>query len=159
MMVIFLWGVLGVSLLLCLFVGILLCVGSVVYVFTLKNNRPQHYDTDFFEASLVESGVLGFRFSPRSKRFSNPFLDLSDERIAPEVKATAPSRRTTPGSQVPRTSRDVEPASGETSEVSNKSKAKKAPEVVSKAEYETLKEKLEYAEEALEEAMEGGDEL
>lgn len=159
MMVIFLWGVLGVSLLLCLFVGILLCVGSVVYVFTLKNNRPQHYDTDFFESSLVEAGVLGFRFSPRAKRLSNPFLDLCGERIAPEVKATAPSRKTAPRSDVQRNTFDSQPATGEPAEPSKESKAKKAPEMVSKADYETLKEKLEYAEEALEEAIEGGDEL
>jgi hypothetical protein len=159
MMVIFLWGVLGVSLLLCLFVGILLCVGSVVYVFTLKNNRPQHYDTDFFESSLVEAGVLGFRFSPRAKRFSNPFLDLSCNQIAPDVKASAPSRKATSRFLVQKTARGIEPGSGPTSEPSKEAKAKKAPEMVSKAEYDTLKEKLEYAEEALEEAMEGGDDL
>ncbi len=159
MMVIFLWGVLGVSLLLCLFVGILLCVGSVVYVFTLKNNRPLHYDTDFFESSLVEAGVLGFRFSPRARRFSNPFLDLSCNQFAPDVKASAPSRKATFRSQAQRNAFDVEPSAEPASEPRKESKAKKAPEMVSKAEYETLKEKLEYAEEALEEAMEGGDDL
>ena len=58
MMVILLWGLLGVPLLLCISVGVLLCVLSVAYVFALKNNKPEHYDTDFFEAALVEAGVI-----------------------------------------------------------------------------------------------------
>src|SRR6266702_1829494 len=66
LMVIFLWGILGVSLLLCLFVGILLCVAAVAYVFTLKNGKPEHYDTDFFESALVEAGILQFSFGPRA---------------------------------------------------------------------------------------------
>ena len=61
MMVIVLWGVLGVSLLLCLFVGLILCLGSVAYVFALKNNKPEHYDTDFFESALVEIGRASCR--------------------------------------------------------------------------------------------------
>ncbi|MBK9991875.1 MAG: hypothetical protein IPP19_14385 [Verrucomicrobia bacterium] len=73
MMVILLWGVLGVSLLLCLFIGLILCLGSVAYVFTLKNNKPEHYDTDFFESALVEAGVMQFSFGPRGRRLANPF--------------------------------------------------------------------------------------
>lgn len=56
LMVILLWGIFGVSLLLCLFVGIVLCLLSLAYVFALKNNKPEHYDTDFFESALVEIG-------------------------------------------------------------------------------------------------------
>src|SRR3954470_17010509 len=73
LMVIFLWGLFGVSLLLCLLVGTVLCGLSVAYVFALKNNRPQHYDTDFFESALVEAGILPFRFGPRERPPANPF--------------------------------------------------------------------------------------
>ncbi len=73
MMVIVLWGVLGVSLLLCVLLGVVLCVLSVVYVFALKNNKPNHYDTDFFEAALVEAGVFELAFGPRMRRPLNPF--------------------------------------------------------------------------------------
>src|SRR5580693_1066759 len=58
LLVIVLWGILGLSLLLCLTIGLLLCLLSLTYVFTLKNNKPQHYDTDFFESALIEAGVL-----------------------------------------------------------------------------------------------------
>src|SRR5215211_2118980 len=60
LMVVFLWGIFGVSLLLCLLVGVVLCGLSLTYVFTLKNNKPDHYDTDYFESALVEAGVLQF---------------------------------------------------------------------------------------------------
>ena len=75
LMVIVLWGVFEVSLLLCIMVGLLLCLLSVTYVFTLKNNRPEHYDTDFFEAALVEAGVIELAFGPREcrTRAANPF--------------------------------------------------------------------------------------
>ena len=82
MMVIFLWGILGMSLLLCLFVGLILCLASVAYVFALKNSRPEHYDTDFFESALVEAGVLRFSFGPRSRRPVNPFTDAGDDAAA-----------------------------------------------------------------------------
>ena len=52
LMVIFLWGIFGVSLLLCLLVGVVLCALSVTYVFTLKNNKPEHYDTDFAKIDI-----------------------------------------------------------------------------------------------------------
>src|SRR4051812_6068764 len=67
LIVILCWGMLGVSLLLCLLVGVVLCGLSVAYVFTLKNNRPEHYDTDFFESALVEAGMgeVWFRAPPR----------------------------------------------------------------------------------------------
>src|SRR5947209_8750 len=72
LMVVFLWGILGVSLLLCLFAGIVLGLASVAYVFALKNNKPEHYDSDFFESALVEAGVLEFCFGPRGRRLVNP---------------------------------------------------------------------------------------
>jgi hypothetical protein len=73
LMVVFLWGMLGVSLWFCLLVGAVLCGLSMTYVFALKNNRPKHYDTDFFESALVEAGVMTFRFTPREKSPTNPF--------------------------------------------------------------------------------------
>lgn len=91
LMVILLWGVLGMSLLLCLFVGIVLCLLSLAYVFTLKNNKPEHYDTDFFESALVEAGVLEFRFGPQAQRLVNPFTGV--EARAAEPPATPIARR------------------------------------------------------------------
>ncbi|HEY0946537.1 MAG TPA: DUF4133 domain-containing protein, partial [Opitutaceae bacterium] len=73
LMVIVLWGVLEVPLLLCLMLGLVLCTLSVVYVFTLKNNRPEHYDTDFFEGAFVDSGVLETVFGPRERKAREPF--------------------------------------------------------------------------------------
>ncbi len=89
MMVIFLWGVLGVSLLLCLFVGLVLCLGSLVYVFTLKNNKPAHYDTDFFESALIEAGLLELRFGPRTERLANPFCASAVNPPARVLRAAA----------------------------------------------------------------------
>lgn len=79
LIVVVLWGMLGLSLLLCLFVGLVLCGLSVAYVFALKNNRPEHYDTDFFEMALVEAGMIPVAFGPRAKRPPNPFR--ADPRI------------------------------------------------------------------------------
>jgi hypothetical protein len=93
LMVVLLWGMLGVSLLLCLFVGISLGILSVAYVFTLKNNRPAHYDTDFFEAALVEAGVLAFVFGPRSRRPANPFGDFAAATPAALAEGTVARRR------------------------------------------------------------------
>lgn len=67
------WGVLGISLLLCLLVGLILCGTSVAYVFALKNNRPEHYDTDFFESAFIEAGIIELAFGPRARRIPNPF--------------------------------------------------------------------------------------
>ena len=82
LMVILLWGILGVSLLLCLLVGIVLCLLSVAYVFALKNNRPAHYDTDFFEAALVESLALADR-SVLAAVFKSEAIPAG-ERLHPE---------------------------------------------------------------------------
>lgn len=86
LMVTFLWGIFGVSLLLCLFLGILLCLGSVGYVFTLKNGKPEHYDSDFFESALVEAGVMQFRFGPRLRRPVNPFTDNGMDELPVPVR-------------------------------------------------------------------------
>ncbi len=88
-MVIFLWGIFGVSLLLCLLAGITLCLLSVAYVFTLKNNKPEHYDTDFFESALIEAGVLQFCFGPRARRPSNPFKDEGTDAVPVSARRKA----------------------------------------------------------------------
>lgn len=71
--VLILWGGCNVPLLPCLVFGLGLCALALLYVFTLKNNRPAHYDTDFFEAILVESGAAELAFGPRRRRPANPF--------------------------------------------------------------------------------------
>lgn len=101
MMVIVLWGVFEISLLLCLVTGVALCLLSLAYVFALKNNRPAHYDTDFFESVLVEAGLLELSFGPRARRISNPFrvpalqevVPVQDKRPAPRTSAPAQQRR------------------------------------------------------------------
>jgi hypothetical protein len=93
LLVIVLWGVLGLSLLLCLTIGLLLCLSSVTYVFTLKNNKPEHYDTDFFEAALIEAGVVRLSFGPRERRLRNPFLPGSDAMVVATRSAAPAAKR------------------------------------------------------------------
>lgn len=159
MMVILLWGVLGVSLLLCLFVGLVLCLSSVAYVFALKNNKPEHYDTDFFESALVESGVLVFRFGPGDRRPSNPFADAG--HASPVVfgaKASKrPDRSVSAGRAGAGAKRVVRPLGAEAASTTEKSapardKAKAEP-VVARAEYEQLQETLLTTENLLEDAL------
>ncbi len=159
MMVILLWGVLGVSLLLCLFVGLVLCLGSVAYVFALKNNKPEHYDTDFFESALVESGVLAFRFGPRDRRPSNPFTDAGDAAtVTLNAKAAKRADRSvSAGRARAGAKRVVRPLATDAASigekpVSSRGKAKAGP-VVARAEYVQLQEKLSTTEELLEDAL------
>jgi hypothetical protein len=159
MMVILLWGVLGVSLLLCLFVGLVLCLGSVAYVFALKNNKPEHYDTDFFESALVESGVLAFRFGPRDRRPSNPFADAGDASpVAFDAKASKHADRSVSAGRARAGAKRVaRPQGAEAASTAEKpaparDKAKAEP-VVARAEYEQLQEKLSTTEELLEDAL------
>ncbi len=93
LLVIVLWGMLGLSLLMCLVTGLILCGLSVAYVFALKNNKPAHYDTDFFESALVEAGVVPLAFGPRATRPVNPFraTSIAVEAVEREAKATAPA--------------------------------------------------------------------
>src|SRR5688500_17138794 len=82
LIVVLLWGILGVPLLLCLVAGAVLCGLSVAYVFALKNNKPAHYDTDFFESALVEAGVREFCFGPRTRRPVSPFVGVDAGEMA-----------------------------------------------------------------------------
>jgi hypothetical protein len=157
LMVILLWGILGVSLLLCLFIGIVLCLLSVAYVFTLKNNKPEHYDTDFFEAALVEAGVLEFCFGPRARRPLNPF---AGERANAVPVASAVNRRSQ-RKTLPDTLRNggaasrPQPAVASPTRDDAKAKASRPePEpVVSRVVYERLQEELTTTEEMLEDAL------
>jgi hypothetical protein len=158
MMVILLWGALEVSLLLCLFVGLVLCLGSVAYVFTLKNNKPEHYDTDFFESAFVESGVLAFRFGPRDRRLANPFTDGVEHaqaffRAVASAKG-APKAAVSRSKETKRQAFSSDNADKGTSEKPAPSRGKaKAESVVARAEYEQLQEKLSTTEELLEDAL------
>jgi len=157
MMVIFLWGILGVSLLLCLFIGIILCLGSVAYVFTLKNNKPEHYDTDFFESALVEAGVLQFCFGPRARRLANPFTAATTSAeptpaVSRKVKSSA---RGSAAGHRGRNSATRPPAAPETPEENEQTKGARAkPEpVITRSDYDQLQEKLTTTEEMLEDAL------
>lgn len=154
LIVIFCWGVLGVSLLLCLFIGVMLCALAVGYVFALKNNRPEHYDTDFFEAALIEAGLLEMAFGPRPTRRENPFTsELPAENV---VAAAAPKRATSMARP-----RAVQPpvAASEKSAVPSESKPKKAvqaaPEepVIALSAYENLRDELAATQDWLEDAL------
>lgn len=157
MMVILLWGVLGVSLLLCLFVGLILCLGSVAYVFALKNNKPEHYDTDFFESALVEAGVLQFSFGPRARRPVNPFTDGDGgaEPALASFRKAAPARRAAASNRSRGNTARLKATALTSSNDSEKAEAARAkPEpVVTRRDYDRLQEKLTTTEELLEDVM------
>jgi hypothetical protein len=157
MMVILLWGVLGVSLLLCLFVGLILCLGSVAYVFALKNNKPEHYDTDFFESALVEAGVLQFSFGPRVRRPVNPFTggDGAEPALASFRKAAPGGRAAASNASRRGSASRLKTSASESAEDGDKAKAARAkPEpVVTRSDYDRLQEKLTTTEEMLEDVM------
>lgn len=160
LMVIFLWGILGVSLLLCLFVGFALCLGSVAYVFALKNNKPEHYDTDFFESALVESGLLSFQFGPRARRPANPFA-AAGSPLAPEVDAHEPAVRSHRASlgTARHSGANARPVGEMTGHKDAEQKKREQP-VVARADYERLQEQLTVTEDMLEEALaERGEEV
>lgn len=160
LMVIFLWGIFGVSLLLCLLVGVVLCALSVTYVFTLKNNKPEHYDTDFFESALVESGLLSFQFGPRARRPANPFASAGSPAV-PEVDAGEPAVRSRrAGLGMARLSGANARPVGEVTGQKEVEQKKREQPVVARADYERLQEQLTVTEDMLEEALaERGEEV
>lgn len=154
LMVILLWGILGVSLLLCLLVGIVLCLLSVAYVFALKNNRPAHYDTDFFESALVEAGVLQFCFGPRFRHPVNVFTDAGPEASPAPAKerprsvrqgSAANGSRNGASASAPKAAEPVNPEA--------KAVRPEAVPIVTRVAYEQLQEKLTTTEEMLEEVL------
>ena len=154
LLVILCWGMLGVSLLLCLFVGVILCGLSVAYVFALKNNRPEHFDTDFFESALIEAGVVELRFGPRQRRIANPFTAEAVEVPAsttPRNEAAVFASRTSAKPVAPEASSRREAPAPQAQE---KRKAREVIEtVVPLAAYEHVREELAFAEEMLEDAL------
>jgi hypothetical protein len=153
LLVILLWGVFGISLLFCLLLGTTLCLLAVAYVFTLKNNRPAHYDTDFFEAALVEARVIDLRFGPRLRRIRNPFRAAGDDRVSssPVKQDTRPSFRRTEGGPASTPTGTLEKPVG-TDRRAKPSTPETEP-VVSQAAYERLQDQLAAAEDQLEEAL------
>lgn len=154
MMVIVLWGILGISIILCLLLGGLLCGLSLAYVFALKNNKPEHYASDFFESALVEAGLLQFAFGGRVKIPANPFLfdsestnaGLGADRIIASRKAQPAASRYTTSSEQPLAEIQELPASKTTQDP-------KAEESVALKDYERLQEQLSSTESMLEEAL------
>lgn len=156
LLLIVLWGVLGFSLLVCLGLGATLCALSVAYVFALKNNRPAHYDTDFFESVLIESGVLPLAFGPSGRRPSNPFRSGETavepgpaEHTARAVGTTrGPRQAVIPGSAQNPGEMMVEKDSGK-----KRRREKEDARTVPLPAYERLQERLNAAEEALDDAL------
>lgn len=153
LMVVFLWGILGVPLLLCLLAGAILCALSLLYVFTLKNNQPRHYDSDFFESALIEAGMLELRFGPRPRRPASPFSgEPSHAAGSSNVARDAfPTRATVRSAGPARGARLAEPVAQ--SAVTPEAPAKPG-ETVSRKDYEALEERLHSTEEQLEVAFE-----
>lgn len=157
LLVIVLWGMLGFSLLMCLLLGVILCGLSVAYVFALKNNKPAHYDSDFFESALVEAGVMSLAFGPRAARPRNPFRDGSvlDEPVKAAAKPMPAkfARRDNPPAR-----QAAEPNVAETIPASRteapraKRRGEEVP-VVPLAAYERLQTELNTATELLEDAI------
>lgn len=81
--VLVLWGVFGMPLVLCVMAGLGLCALAVLYVFLLKNDKPAHYDTDFFESVLIEAGAVELAFGPRVRRPECPFQGEAGRSQAP----------------------------------------------------------------------------
>jgi hypothetical protein len=155
LIVVLLWGILGVPLLLCLVAGAVLCGLSVAYVFALKNNKPVHYDTDFFESALVEAGVREFCFGPRTRRPANPFVGVGAGEI-PEpsaqgrssIQSSPDAGRTRSHASVPGTA-----AKQRLAEPENKEPRANAAPTVSRVAYDQLEEKLNTTQEMLEDAL------
>jgi hypothetical protein len=155
LLVIVCWGILGVSLLLCLFAGIVLCGLAVAYVFALKNNRPEHFDTDYFESVLIEAGVLEMAFGPRTRRIGNPF---TSSRHAIEAQApvenessSAPARR---GGNAVSSPRGSETRSAAATPSESRRRVREVTEpVVPLAAFESVRDELDLAEDLLEDAL------
>lgn len=165
LIVVVLWGMLGLSLFLCLFLGIVLCGLSLAYVFVLKNNRPQHYDTDFFEMALVEAGVMPVAFGPRAKRPLNPFraeetIELShesEENARRKAKAAPSGASPRPHAGRPHTTSNSRALVDRTTRTDAKS-GEDAATTVPLAAFERLQAELNDTAAMLEDALADGEE-
>ena len=156
LIVVLLWGILGVSLLLCLVAGTVLCGLSVAYVFALKNNKPAHYDTDFFESAMVEAGVRQFSFGPRARHPVSPFVGVHEVEMSEPADRGRSSIHSAPPAERTRNSTKLAGTTAQKRLVSTtesiEQPANAAP-VVSQVAYDRLEEKLNSTEEMLEDAL------
>lgn len=162
LLVIVLWGMLGFPLLACLGFGAMLCASSVAYVFALKNNRPAHYDTDFFESVLIESGVLPLVFGPADQRPPNPFRSAVMPMDSPPAEE---ARRSVTSARGSRPAPVAAPADDARERIVVESPSREKPRqeaeglrTVPLAAYERLRDDLNTAEDALEDALSAGEE-
>ena len=157
MLVIVLWGMLGLSLFVCLLLGLILCGLSVSYVFALKNNKPAHYDTDFFESALVEAGVAPLAFGPRANRPVNPFRSgaVAVEAIKREATPVAATWTRRESATTRRGGASPTPEPVPTARVVGARATRRAEEVpvVPLVAYERLQHELSTATDLLEEAI------
>jgi hypothetical protein len=155
LLVILLWGVLGFSLLVCLTAGLALCALALAYVFALKNNRPEHYDTDFFEVALIDAGVLSLAFGPRETRPTNPFRS----EVMPEIADDpVPKKTRRPiAARCSRVASAAAPARDKTWAIaplpSTSRREREEPPMVPLNDYQRLRDELRVSEDALEEAL------
>lgn len=151
------WGVLGAPLLPCLLLGVVLCTLSVAYVFTLKNNKPAHYDTDFFESALIEAGLMELAFGPRARRPANPFVGETVSATSAVAviarRETATSRAMHTSAPAPETVNERTAGNGVVPEGKRKVARGRQEPVVTLAAYENLREELDTTEEMLEDAL------
>ena len=155
LIVVLLWGILGVSLLLCLVAGLVLCSLSVAYVFALKNNKPAHYDTDFFESALVEAGVREFCFGLRARRPVSPFVGAAAGEMPKPSAHGGSSIQSAPDAGRIRSHASVAGATTRhrlAEPGSKEARANSAP-MVSRVAYDQLEEKLNTTQEMLEDAL------
>jgi len=154
----FLWGVCGFSLLACAAAGAGLCALALLYVFTLRNNKPKHYDTDFFESALIESGLLSLRFGPREKRPKNPFrddrtLDADQNRDRAAARQIAGTSGASKGSRASSGASKLAEGANAVAAVQKQKKAEDDEPKVSLVAYERLKADLAEAEDQLAEVL------
>lgn len=153
LMVIVLWGVFGVPFLVCLLAGLGLCILSLLYVFLLKNDKPAHYDTDFFESVLIEAGAIDLSFGPRDRRPENPFHKGGAGREQPAEPAAVHFGREPASHRIgalgPAPSARPEPLAIEPDERPRRN----ADDTVPLPAFERLQEQLHDAQERLEDAM------
>lgn len=154
-MVTVLWGVCGVPLIACMIAGLVLCAVALTYVFTLKNNRPAHYDTDFFESTMVEAGVMALAFGPREHRPLNPFRAAS--ATAEPGLVRSPKRSVSVARNEAVRSTLAAPTGRSAVQVSSPTKkSEREPDearTVPLAAYERLRNQLDTAEETLEDVI------
>jgi hypothetical protein len=123
----------------------------------LKNNKPAHYDTDFFELALVEAGVVSLAFGPRSARPPNPFRDgtVLAEAVEKEAKPVSSRfvRRDSNAARRVDESRAAEPLPATRSVTASVQRRTEEAPMVPLAAYERLQNELNTATDLLEDTL------